>query len=213
MTSRHRAAASYSASGRSSAGRRRAGQRSPLRAAGPTGAGRRRCPRSGSVEDPLPAPAALRVQRDLAAGVQDPQPAAADLDRHALADQAPRHAVGVAVDLDAAVGLNPTDQLADLLERRPAGERLQALRPRRAANRTIGGSPVVPWTRMSATSRVQRSRWASNAAQLAKLPAGDRVALDVADAALVLALGPRPVRRAGPRAGSPNAWRTPAAGR
>ena len=77
------------------------------------------------IEHPLPAPAALRVQRDLATGVQDPQPPTADLDHHARADQAPRHAVGVAVDLDATVRLNPTDQLAGLLERRPAGERLQ----------------------------------------------------------------------------------------
>ena len=33
-------------------------------------------------------------------------------------------------------------------------------------NRTSGVSPVVPWMRTSATSRVQRIRWASSSAQL-----------------------------------------------
>ena len=72
-------------------------------------------------------------------------------------------------------------------------------RPKRA----IGGSPVVPWTRTSATSRIHQARCASSAAQLAKLAPGDGVALDVADPALVLALGPRPVGRAGHRPHAP----------
>jgi hypothetical protein len=34
--------------------------------------------------------------------------------------------------------------------------------------RSIGASPVVPWMRLSATSRIQPSRWASNPDQLSK---------------------------------------------
>jgi hypothetical protein len=101
------------------------------------------------------------VHSDLATSVQDPEPATADLDHHTLADQPPRHAVGVAIDLDAAVGLDPADEFAD---RSASG--CSALASSRW-NRTIGGSPVVPWIRMFATSRVHCSRWASNAAQLA----------------------------------------------
>ena len=53
------------------------------------------------IEHPLSASAALRVHRDLATGVQDPQPPAAELDHHAFANQPPRYAVGVAVEQSA----------------------------------------------------------------------------------------------------------------
>src|SRR5512132_2241287 len=65
--------------------------------------------------------------------------------------------------------------------------------------RSIGTSPVVPCTRWSAISRVHSSRCASNADQLSKTAAGNRVLLDVTDAALVLPLRSRPIWCAGPR--------------
>src|SRR5512132_3132571 len=64
--------------------------------------------------------------------------------------------------------------------------------------RSIGTSPVVPCTRWSAISRVHSSRCASNADQL-ETAAGNRVLLDVTDAALVLPLRSRPIGCAGPR--------------
>src|SRR5512133_743294 len=79
--------------------------------------------------------------------------------------------------------------------------------------RSIGTSPVVPCTRWSAISRVHSSRCASNADQLSnpraigitivahgtRGAAGNRVLLDVTDAALVLPLRARPIGCAGPR--------------
>ena len=98
--------------------------------------------------------------------------------------------------------MHPAGQLAHLQERR-LGRPAAAAPPLSRSKRAIGGSPVVPCTRTSATSRIQRARCASSAAQDCEAVAGDGVALDVADAALVLALGARAVRRARPRRHAP----------
>ena len=124
ITSLLRPTASYSASGRNSAGGRAGG--------GSAGAGAHGSSRAPAMPSKW-AGSSTRCRRPLRSACTATSrpacrmrtPPAADLDQHALADQPPRHAVGVAVDLDAAVGLNPADQLADLPERRPAGERLQ----------------------------------------------------------------------------------------
>ena len=69
--------------------------------------------------------------------------------------------------------------------------------------RSIGASPVVP-----CIAHVGDLAHPPGEMRLERRPAGeaaarDRVVLHVADAALVLALGPRPVRRAGPRPEAP----------
>ena len=61
--------------------------------------------------------------RSSAASVLDADPAAGHDHPHGLADRAPRHAIGVGVDLHATVGLNPPDQAADLAEGRAALQR------------------------------------------------------------------------------------------
>ena len=71
-------------------------------------------------------------------------------------DQPPRHAVVVGVDGDAGVVLNAPGQLAR-----------SACRSSRV-NRAIGASPVVPCTRLSATSPIHQARCASSAPQNAK---------------------------------------------
>ena len=77
------------------------------------------------VEDAFPAACALLVCCDLAAGVEDADPAGGELDLHALADQPPWHTIGIAIDFDAAVRLDPARQLADLPKRRSTAERPQ----------------------------------------------------------------------------------------
>ena len=90
----------------------------------------------------------------------------------------------------------------DPVDHEPARHGRKAVASSRS-KRTTGGSPVVPWTRWSAISRIHQARCASSAAQLAKLRPAMSVALDVPDSALVLALGSRPVGCAGARPHAP----------
>jgi hypothetical protein len=119
------------------------------------------------LDDALAPAGELGVLGDQPAGVVDPHPAGADADLHALPDQPPGHRVGVGVELDGTVGLHLADELADLPERRPPGERPERRRlvAREADERRLAG---VPCTRTSATSRVHQARCASRASQLSK---------------------------------------------
>lgn len=139
---------------------------------------------------------------DLAAAMLDADPAAGDHHPHALADQPPRHTVGVGVDLDAAVGLDLPDQVADLAERRAAVERPQGcgFRPLEPLERRLPGRAVPAYIGDLAHPPGQVRLQRRPALEVAP---GNGVALDVADAALVLALGARPVRGARPRLEAP----------
>src|SRR5690606_16158855 len=112
------------------------------------------------------------------------------------------HAVAVGVQLDRAVGLHPAHQLAYLAERRATVERPQGaglVAPEPLDWCLAGGAvhaPVGDLARPPRQMRLER-RPAGEAV------AGDGVALHIADAALVLALGARPVRRAGARPEAP----------
>ena len=151
----------------------------------------RRWARSHGALAPTPP---LPVARHLRARVADPHLAVVDHDADLRADQLPGHAVVVGVDVHAAVVLHAAGQLAHLPERWPAAEwpqrlALLTLEPHhrylaRGAVHALVGDLAHPPRQV----RLQR-RPAGEA------PARDGVALDVADAALVLALGTGPVRR------------------
>src|SRR5947199_755811 len=142
-----------------------------------------------SIPGAMSTDATLAEPGNLDLRLVDPHLAAADHDADRCADQAPWHAVVVGVDVHAAVVLHAPDQLAHLPERRPTGQRPQRrrlvapeARDRRLARRAVDAD-VGHLARPPGQVRLQR-RPAREA------PAGDGVALDVADAALVLALGP-----------------------
>ena len=99
----------------------------------------------GGVENALTPAAALVVTGDLRPGVEDAHHASGHLDADLGADQPPGHAVVVGVEIDRAVRLHPVDHLAHLPERRPISDASASASYRR--NRSIGGSPVVPWMR------------------------------------------------------------------
>jgi hypothetical protein len=107
------------------------------------------------------------------------------------------------------VGLDPADQLAGLLERRAAANGLQgvSLVPLKPLDRRLTRGPVNPDIRNLPDPLLEMGLEGRSAREL---PAGHRIALDVADPALVLALGARGTAHR-PAAGSPNAWRRPAA--
>ena len=156
----------------------------------------------GRIDGALAPTPPLPVARHLRARVQDPHLPAADDDADRGADQRPRHAVVVGVHVHAAVVLHPPRQLAHLPERRPAGQRPQRrrlvaleARDRRLARGAVHAR-VGHLAHPPGQVRLQR-RPAREA------PAGDGVALDVADAALVLALGAGAVGRAGHRPHAP----------
>jgi hypothetical protein len=56
----------------------------------------------------------------------DADPSAGHRHRHGLADSPPGRAIGIGVDLDRRVGLDPPDELAQRVERRPAVERAKS---------------------------------------------------------------------------------------
>ena len=151
----------------------------------------------GRIDDALSAAGGFGMGCHFAVAVADADPPAGDHDAHRFADQPPRHAVGVGVDLDRAIGLHPAHQLADLSERRAAVDWLQRVRlgASETRNRRLSGGAVIPAVGDLALPpgemRFQR-RPADEGVP------GDGVVLDVADAALVLALGARAVGRTGP---------------
>src|SRR5262245_30255937 len=108
----------------------------------------------------LPA-GALGMAGHFRAAVTDARPAAADHHLQGLADQPPRYAVGVAVDLRGAILPHATHGA----ERRTAIQRPQGCRSA-AAKRLTGTSPVVPCTRTSAISRIHHTKWPSGSAHL-----------------------------------------------
>jgi len=83
-----------------------------------------------------------------------------DRGAHRLADQPPRHRIGIAIDLHRTIALHAPDQLARRVEGRNPGNQLESF--------GLGADRPIP-TRTSATSRVQASRCASKASQLGKL--------------------------------------------
>ena len=147
-----------------------------------------------SIDAALATAEAFVVAGDLKPGMVDADLPA--IDRHAdlCANQLPRHAVMFGVDVHAGVVLDTPGQLAQLTERRTAAQRTQglpllALEPR---DRRLARGPVHPrvshLTPPPGQMRLQRT-------PRCKAPPGDAVVLDVADAALVLALGARSVIR------------------
>ena len=68
-----------------------------------------------------------RMDRHLMDPVINAHHAIGDRRSHRLADQPPRHRVGVAIDLDGTVGLHAPDQFTGGQERRPPGNRSQRL--------------------------------------------------------------------------------------
>jgi hypothetical protein len=115
---------------------------------------------------PLTTATGLAVASDLGAMMADTDPTAGDHDFHRLADQPPRNAAAIGVELDGGIRLHPPGQLAHLAERRPPVEPAQGGRFL-AGETLIGASPVVPWTRVSATSRIHQARCDSSSDQLA----------------------------------------------
>ena len=115
---------SYSASGRSQRSQqRRFRQRDRRRfdrASRPGDAGD--AVEVGRVDNPLAAAGGLGMPRHLGAAMLDAHATLSDDHLHALANQPPRHAVAVAVDLDRTVRLHPADQLAPLPTLRQAQE-------------------------------------------------------------------------------------------
>lgn len=101
------------------------------------------------------------------AGVQHPDLALGQSDADALADELPRHAVAVGVQLDAGAGVHPAGEFAHLQERRLGRSCAIAFRSSRS-KRSSGVSAVVPCTRTSATSRIQRTRCACSSFSDAK---------------------------------------------
>src|SRR6266851_5156130 len=156
----------------------------------------------GRVDNALAAAGGLGMHRYLPAGVGDANLPARDDHLHALADQPPWHAVAVAVDRDRAICLHPAHQLAHLAERRPAikrPERRRLLLLETHQRHLAGGAvnpPVGDLAHPPVEMRLERR-------PARESMAGNGVALDVADAALVLALGAGPIRRASVRMEAP----------
>src|SRR3974390_857725 len=122
--------------------------------------------------------------------------------RHALADQTPRHRVAVGVDLAGPIIADDTRQLAQHSERGPPAERLQPVRlvALEASDRRLTGRAVGSYV-CHLTLPLRQVRLEGLPAR--KAAARDRVLLHVADAALRLALGARPIWRAGAGAEAP----------
>jgi hypothetical protein len=64
------------------------------------------------VDNTLKPAGSAVVNRNLAPGMANPQHATGDHHAHGFTDQPPRHRIGIAVDLDHAVGLHLAHQLA-----------------------------------------------------------------------------------------------------
>jgi len=152
----------------------------------------------GGIDDTLTAAGGLGMGRHLTVAMADADPPTGNHDAHTLADEPPRHAVGVGVDLDRAIGLDPAHQLAQLTERRAAVERAQraSFNTPEPLDRRLPGGAVNPRVGDLA---LPVGEMGFKCTPAGKAVSGDGIVLDVADAALVLALGARPVRRARPR--------------
>ena len=154
-----------------------------------------------AVGDPLVATRVLRVLSDHIAAVVNTNPAATDHHPYALADQPPRHRVGVGVDHHRAVGVDRPDQIPQLAERRPARTGAQALRfPREAFERNLTGGAVAPPV---GNLPLPPGQMRLQPRPALETMASDGVSLDVADSTLVLPLRPGSIRRTRPRAEPP----------
>ncbi|EPX76413.1 hypothetical protein Salmuc_00299 [Salipiger mucosus DSM 16094] len=137
------------------------------------------------------------MARDLLTGMADAQLRAADQNADPLSDQPPRHRVGVTVDLDRAVGRDPADEIATRQEGRDTVGRLEPVGfvPGEAQGGRFTGRAVDTHVRDLPDPGFQMRLERGEALESAS---GDGIALHVAHAALVLALRPGSVRRAGP---------------
>jgi hypothetical protein len=117
-------------------------------------------------------------------------------DRHRLSDQPPGDGIAVGVEIDRAIGLHLADEIPELAERRAATQGPERTRLRREArDRRLSGRAVHALVGDLPGPALEMRHECAPAREAA---AGDRVALHIADAALVLTLGSRAIRRAGP---------------
>jgi hypothetical protein len=79
------------------------------------------------VDDTLPAAEAELMHGNLPCAMEDAHGLGRDRDPDPLADQPPRHRVGVAVDLDRAIVLHDTNEITCRPEGRNAGDRLEPI--------------------------------------------------------------------------------------
>src|SRR3954469_25438074 len=88
----------------------------------------------------------LRVAGHFLAGVEHSHLALGYDDGDAFADELPRHAVAVGVELDACIGVNPAAELTDLQERRLSRQRREStsLVALEALDGWLGGGAVYP---------------------------------------------------------------------
>ena len=142
------------------------------------------------------------MDRDLPAAVKDAEAARAHCHSNALPDQTPRNGIGIPVYLDRAVGADAAHEIARRDKRRNAGQSLQdadfvALKPfdRRLPGRAVNAH-ISDLARPGFEMRLEFCPAPETSTR-------DRVLLDVTDAALVLALRARSVRRASPNAKTP----------
>ena len=138
------------------------------------------------VHDPLPPSLAESMIGHHLARMTDDHTACQYHDLNALADQTPGYGVAVRVEVDRAVGLNFAHQVAQLSERCAAGQRAKRTSLRGKAFRwryagravfTLVGNIAYPPVQMC----LKRHPTLEPAAR-------NRILLDVADPALVLAL-------------------------
>jgi hypothetical protein len=125
-----------------------------------------------------------------------------DRGAHRLADQPPRHRIGIAIDLHRTIALHAPDQLARRVEGRNPGNQLESFGlgalesvDRRLAGRAmqahIGDIPR-PGFKMRLQGFPAR-----------EAAAGNRVPLHITDAVLRFAFGARAIRSAGARSKAP----------
>jgi hypothetical protein len=139
--------------------------------------------------------------RDHHARMTHDNAARADDNLDSLADQAPGNRITVGVQIDGAVRLDAPNKVAQLPEWRPTAERLQ--RPRLALepfDRSLARRAVEANVRHfpHPLRQMRLECWPTR-----KTAASDRVALHIADAALVLPFSPGAIRRTGSRREAP----------
>ena len=148
----------------------------------------------GSIGDPLTAAIAHGMIGHDLAGVAHDDTAGENHHLDGLPNEAPRHRVAVGVEVDRAVRLHLADQIAQLAERRSSAERTKrASLGSKARHRQFAGRAVQALVGNLAGPLIEVRL---ERCPTGEPPPGDGVALDVADPALILALGPRPIRRA-----------------
>ena len=156
----------------------------------------------GAVGDASTPAGAAPMARHLDAGMGDPHRLGGDQHPDPFSDQPPGNGVGVGIELDRAVGSDAPAQLARRQERAAIGERLQpgGLVAHEAHHRRLAGRAMHALVGDLPRPARQMGLEGGEALEAA---AGDGVALHVADAALVLALGSRPIGRTGPNLEAP----------